>query len=109
MMGDAYLIRYLAYGAVATAIIDLRSPEAVTEQLATLDYAPAFQYTHPGATTLANRLTDMAPGNLNHAIFTNSGSECADTALKLARAYWRLKGQPSKTRFHWQNEGLSRR
>ena len=72
---------------------------AITAQLATLDYAPAFQYTHPGATTLADRLTAMAPGNLDHAIFTNSGSECADTALKLARAYWRLKGQPSKTRF----------
>jgi beta-alanine--pyruvate transaminase len=79
--------------------------KAVTEQLATLDYAPAFQYTHPGATTLANRLTDMAPGNLNHAIFTNSGSECADTALKLARAYWRLKGQPSKTRFIGRMKG----
>ncbi len=78
---------------------------AVTEQLAILDYAPAFQYTHPGATTLANRLTDMAPGNLNHAIFTNSGSECADTALKLARAYWRLKGQPSKTRFIGRMKG----
>ena len=79
--------------------------KAVTEQLATLDYAPALQYTHPGATTLANRLTDMAPGNLKHAIFTNSGSECADTALKLARAYWRLKGQPSKTRFIGRMKG----
>ena len=78
---------------------------AITEQLATLDYAPAFQYTHPGATTLANRLTGMAPGNLNHAIFTNSGSECADTALKLARAYWRIKGQPSKTRFIGRMKG----
>ena len=78
---------------------------AITAQLATLDYAPAFQYTHPGATTLADRLTAMAPGNLDHAIFTNSGSECADTALKLARAYWRLKGQPSKTRFIGRMKG----
>lgn len=72
---------------------------AISEQLATLDYAPSFQYTHPGATRLANRLTKMAPGNLDHVLFTNSGSECADTALKLARAYWRLQGQPTKTRF----------
>lgn len=73
--------------------------DAVSHQLATLDYAPAFQYTHPGATRLAERLSELAPGHLNHVLFTNSGSECADTALKLARAYWRIQGQPSKTRF----------
>ena len=73
--------------------------DAVSQQLATLDYAPAFQYTHPSATTLAERLRELAPGDLNHVLFTNSGSECADTALKLARAYWRIQGQPSKTRF----------
>ena len=48
---------------------------------------------------MAERLSDLAPSDLNHVLFTNSGSECADTALKLARAYWRIQGQPSKTRF----------
>ena len=78
---------------------------AINAQLDVMDYAPAFQYTHPGATALAERLTDMAPGDLNHALFTNSGSECADTSLKLARAYWRSKGQPTKTRFISRHKG----
>lgn len=78
---------------------------AINDQLQIMDYAPAFQYTHPGATALAERLADMAPGNLNHALFTNSGSECADTSLKLARAYWRSKGQPTKTRFISRHKG----
>lgn len=78
---------------------------AISDQLEVMDYAPSFQYTHPGATVLAERLTDMAPGNLNHALFTNSGSECADTSLKLARAYWRCKGQPTKTRFISRHKG----
>tara|TARA_E500000178_G_scaffold343022_1_gene389129 strand:+ start:5077 stop:6426 length:1350 start_codon:yes stop_codon:yes gene_type:complete len=78
---------------------------AVTQQMATLDYAPSFQYTHPGATELAERLVTLAPGHLNHAFFTNSGSECADTALKMARAYWRVQGQPSKTRFIGRAKG----
>ncbi|HAL42561.1 MAG TPA: aspartate aminotransferase family protein [Gammaproteobacteria bacterium] len=78
---------------------------AVAAQLGTMDYAPGFQFSHPGATALADRLTQMLPGNLNHAFFTNSGSECADTALKIARAYWRMKGQPSKTRFIGRHKG----
>ncbi len=73
--------------------------EAVAQQLRTLDYSPAFQYTHPGVVRLAERLTTMAPAPLQHAFFTNSGSESADTSLKIARAYWRQRGQPSKTRF----------
>lgn len=78
---------------------------AISDQLEVMDYAPSFQYTHPGATVLAERLADMAPGHLNHALFTNSGSECADTSLKLARAYWRCKGQPTKTRFISRHKG----
>ena len=78
---------------------------AIEAQLGVMDYAPAFQSTHPGATALAERLTEMAPGYLNHALFTNSGSECADTSLKLARAYWRSKGQPTKTRFISRHKG----
>ncbi len=78
---------------------------AVSQQMAKLDYSPAFQYTHPGATELADRLTGMLPSPLDHVIFTNSGSECADTALKLARAYWRMKGEPTKTRFIGRHKG----
>jgi beta-alanine--pyruvate transaminase len=71
---------------------------AVARQLATLDYAPAFQYGHPLAFQLAEQIADLMPGELNHVFFTGSGSECADTAVKMARAYWRLKGQPAKTK-----------
>ena len=73
--------------------------EAVHEQLQTLDYSPAFQYAHPKAFELARRLTGLAPPSLNHVFFTNSGSESADTSLKIARAYWRMRGQPNKTRY----------
>jgi len=73
--------------------------EAVSQQLRTLDYSPAFQYAHPGVIQLAEKLTALAPEPLQHAFFTNSGSESADTSLKIARAYWRMRGQPSKTRF----------
>jgi len=72
--------------------------KAVSQQLGTLDYSPAFQFGHPLAFQLAEKIAELMPENLNHVFFTNSGSEAADTALKLARAYWRLKGQPSKTK-----------
>ena len=72
--------------------------EAVARQLGTLDYSPAFQYGHPLSFRLAEQIAARLPGELNHVFFTNSGSECADTAVKMARAYWRLKGQPAKTR-----------
>jgi beta-alanine--pyruvate transaminase len=72
--------------------------DAVHAQMKVLDYAPAFQYGHPGAFELANRIKSLTPQGLDYVFFTNSGSECADTALKMARAYWRQKGQPSKTR-----------
>ena len=72
---------------------------AVSRQLQTLDYAPAFQFGHRGAFELAQRLTALTPAGLDHAFFTNSGSECADTSLKLARAYWRLRGEPGKRKF----------
>ncbi len=71
---------------------------AVARQLTELDYAPPFQFGHPMAFELANRLTAMAPDGLDYAFFVNSGSEAADTSLKMARAYWRLKGQPQKTK-----------
>jgi beta-alanine--pyruvate transaminase len=79
--------------------------EAVTKQMAKLDFGPSFQYGHPLAFELANRLKEMAPGDLDHVFYTNSGSESADTATKIARAYWRQSGQPSKTKIIGREKG----
>ena len=70
---------------------------AATKQLATLDYSPAFQFGHPLSFELANKLKELTPDGLDYVFFTGSGSESADTSLKMARAYWRAKGQASKT------------
>jgi beta-alanine--pyruvate transaminase len=72
--------------------------EAVHQQLLTLDYSPGFQYGHPLSFQLANKIKSLTPAGLDYVFFTGSGSESADTSLKMARAYWRLKGQPSKTK-----------
>jgi beta-alanine--pyruvate transaminase len=79
--------------------------EAVGRQAATLDYSPGFQFGHPGSFRLAERIVQHMPPGLNHVFFTGSGSEAADTSLKMARAYWRLKGQASKTRFIGRAKG----
>jgi beta-alanine--pyruvate transaminase len=79
--------------------------DAVSKQIATLDYSPAFQFGHPGAFELAQRIRELTPANLDYVFFTDSGSECADTSLKMARAYWRLKGQASKTRLIGRSKG----
>jgi beta-alanine--pyruvate transaminase len=71
---------------------------AVAAQLHELDFAPTFQFAHPKAVELAGRLTALVPKNLDHVFFCNSGSEAADTALKIALAYWRAKGQAQRTR-----------
>ena len=71
--------------------------EAARKQLATLDYSPAFQYGHPLSFELANKLKELTPAGLDYVFFTGSGSESADTSLKMARAYWRAKGQASKS------------
>ncbi len=71
--------------------------EAVSRQMATLDYSPAFQFGHPLSFELANRIKEITPAGLDYVFFTGSGSESADTSLKMARAYWRAKGQASKT------------
>ena len=73
--------------------------DAVAKQLGTLDYSPGFQYGHALSFQLADKIAQRMPGDLNHVFFTGSGSESADTAVKMARAYWRIKGQPSKTKF----------
>ncbi|KLU15746.1 MULTISPECIES: aspartate aminotransferase family protein [Xenorhabdus] len=73
--------------------------QAVSDQLGTLDYSPGFQYGHPLSFKLADKITNLMPDDLNHVFFTSSGSEAADTAVKMARAYWRIKGQSAKTKF----------
>ncbi|HET6632912.1 MAG TPA: aspartate aminotransferase family protein [Rhodanobacteraceae bacterium] len=71
--------------------------DAIARTAREMDFAPSFQFGHPLAFQLAQRVAAVTPGDLNHVFFTNSGSESADTALKMARAYWRMKGQPQKT------------
>ncbi|MFM8356194.1 MAG: aminotransferase class III-fold pyridoxal phosphate-dependent enzyme, partial [Gammaproteobacteria bacterium] len=78
---------------------------AITAQAQTLDYAPAFQFGHPKAFELASRLRALTPEGLDKVFFVNSGSEAADTALKMARAYWRQKGQPGKSRLIGRAKG----
>ncbi|MDI9349386.1 MAG: aspartate aminotransferase family protein [Candidatus Symbiobacter sp.] len=79
--------------------------EAVQKQVATLDFAPTFQMGHPAAFELASRLADMTPGDLNHVFYTNSGSESVDTALKIAIAYHRARGEGQRTRLIGRERG----
>jgi beta-alanine--pyruvate transaminase len=79
--------------------------EAVSRQMATLDYAPAFQFGHPMSFALANKIKELTPAGLDYVFFTGSGSESADTSLKMARAYWRAKGQGTKTRLIGREKG----
>ena len=79
--------------------------EAVHKQLRELDYAPAFQHGHPKAFELANRIRGLMPKDLDYVFFTDSGSERADTSLKIARAYWRKKGKPTKTKLIGRAKG----
>jgi beta-alanine--pyruvate transaminase len=70
--------------------------EAIAKTASSLDYAPAFQFGHPHSFALANKIKDLTPAGLDYVFFTGSGSESADTSLKMARAYWRAKGQGTK-------------
>ena len=79
--------------------------EAIQQQAAELDYAPAFQMGHPIVFELANRLVDIAPKGMDHVFFTNSGSESVDTALKIALAYHRAKGEGSRFRLIGRERG----
>lgn len=79
--------------------------EAIQRQAAELDYAPAFQMGHPLAFELANRLVDIAPEGMDHVFFTNSGSESVETALKIALAYHRVRGDGSRTRLIGRERG----
>src|SRR5262249_42520437 len=72
--------------------------DAIGKMAATLDYAPPFQFGIPQSFELASRIADLAPDGLDHVFFCNSGSEAADTALKMALAIHPLTGQGALTR-----------
>jgi len=78
---------------------------AVERQLMNLDFAPSFQMGHPLAFDFAARLAEIAPDGLDRIFFTNSGSESVDTALKIALAYQRAAGQPTRTRLIGRERG----
>jgi len=82
-----------------------RIVEAIQLQVEELDYAPAFQMGHPKAFELAARLVNMAPEGLDHVMFTNSGSESVETALKVAIAYHRARGEGSRFRLIGRERG----
>ena len=79
--------------------------EAIQQQAAELDFSPAFQFGHPTAFALASRIAAMAPADLDHVFFSNSGSEAVDTALKIALAYWNVRSQGQKTRLIGRERG----
>jgi beta-alanine--pyruvate transaminase len=75
-----------------------RIAAAVAAQMRTLDYASSFQLGHPIAFECADRLTELAPGDLDYVFFGNSGSEAVDSALKIALAYHRARGEGGRVR-----------
>ena len=79
--------------------------EAIQRQAGELDFSPTFQFAHPLAVQLASRIASLAPADLDHVFFCNSGSEAADTALKIAIAYHNVRGQGSRQRLLGRERG----
>ncbi len=79
--------------------------QAIQQQAAELDYAPPFQFAHPKAFELANRIAALAPGDLDHVFFCNSGSEAVDSALKIALAYHNVRGEGARIRLIGRERG----
>ena len=79
--------------------------DAIKAQAERMDYATAFQMGHPGAFELSSRLTGILPGDLDHVFYCNSGSEAVDTALKIAIAYHRARGEGARTRLIGRERG----
>ncbi|MEO7245353.1 MAG: aspartate aminotransferase family protein [Rubrivivax sp.] len=79
--------------------------QAIRDQAGEMDYAPPFQMGHPKAFELAQRIAAIAPGGMGKVFFTNSGSEAVDTALKMALAYHRVRGEGSRTRLIGRERG----
>ena len=82
-----------------------RIVKAIQDQAAEMDFAPPFQMGHPKAFELAERLTAIAPAGMGKAFFTNSGSEAVETALKMALAYHRVRGEGTRTRLIGRERG----
>ena len=78
---------------------------AIQAQAAELDFAPTFQFGHPKAFAVASRIAALAPADLDHVFFSNSGSEAVDTALKIAIAFNNMRGQASRTRLIGRERG----
>ncbi|MET0384165.1 MAG: aspartate aminotransferase family protein [Burkholderiaceae bacterium] len=79
--------------------------QAIQRQTAELDFCPPFQMAHPKAFQLAQKLAEIAPAGMNRVFFTNSGSESVETALKMALAYHRLRGEGQRTRLIGRERG----
>ena len=79
--------------------------EAVREMVGQLDFAPTFQMGHPAAFELADKLMEYTGNRFGHVFYTNSGSEAVDTALKMALAYHRSRGDASRTRLIGRERG----
>ncbi len=73
-----------------------RIAQAAAKQAEQLAFFPLWSYAHPAAIELAERLADLAPGDLNHVFFSTGGGEAVETAFKLAKQYWKIQGKPSK-------------
>ncbi|MEW6099163.1 MAG: aspartate aminotransferase family protein [Pseudomonadota bacterium] len=82
-----------------------RIVEAIRAQAGEMDYAPPFQMGHPKAFELAERLVQLTPPGLNRVFYTNSGSESVETALKMAIAYHRVRGEGQRTRLIGRERG----
>ena len=82
-----------------------RIVQAIQQQAGEMDFAPPFQMSHPKAFELADRLAQIAPAGMNKVFFTNSGSEAVETALKMALAYHRVRGEASRTRLIGRERG----
>ena len=79
--------------------------EAVKAQTETLEFAPSFQFSQPLAFELAQKLAGITPDGMDRIFYTNSGSEAADTALKIALAYHRIRGEGTRTRLIGRERG----
>ena len=82
-----------------------RIVQAIQAQAAELDFAPPFQMAHPKVFELAHRLVQLTPPGLDKVFFTNSGSESVETALKMALAYHRVRGEGQRTRLIGRERG----
>lgn len=80
--------------------------EAMKSQIDVLDFASSFQVGHPGAFQLAERIASIAPPGLDRVFLVNSGSEACDTAMKLALAYWRVRGEGQRNLFIGRERGF---